>query len=389
MNIGKVNKILEEKFPIKEWESKVQDSRKQPVIPSSTIFKLTREMVLFGQKSSLEVDLFSRLDSSLKWHQSNREMVASDTTIPRVLEGFDCDSVRGILSEAYMVLEGEDTFGTILPSGRRIKIGIVDGSEFGGFLASVLIVVGGVNAPIDVELYSQGKELSATKIVLNRARDKLGRGFVEIILGDGLYINQYHLSQCKYGLGCEALVKTEDESLTIIQDAKGLFFRMESEAGDGIERVEGVDHNRCVRYKIIAGGSFRWQGLPFKLKVAYVWEEKLKPIKGRPDIEEFWVITTDESLTAEDMRELAHLRWEIENNLFKKLNTLVGSKRRNANNEKVKESFLLIWFVGFILLGFYIMCRKLKGESIPRESWKWVTQLLFLSLGSLVTTSPG
>ncbi|MDI6734640.1 MAG: hypothetical protein QME42_00345 [bacterium] len=185
MNIGKVNKILEDKFPLKEWENKVQDTRKQPVIPPSTIFKLVRETVLFGQKSSLEVDHFGRLSSSLKWHQSNRKIVASDTTILRVLEGFNCDKVREILNDAHMVLEDEDIFRTILPSGRRLKIGIVDSSEFGGFPASVLIVAGAVNAPLDVELYSRDKELLATKTVLNRAKDKLGKGFVDITLGDG------------------------------------------------------------------------------------------------------------------------------------------------------------------------------------------------------------
>ncbi|MDI6736478.1 MAG: hypothetical protein QME42_09875 [bacterium] len=80
----------------------------------------------------------------------------------------------------------------------------------------MLIVAGAINTPLDVELYSKGKELSATKTVLNRTKDKLGKGFVHIALGDGLYMNQYHLSQCKYEVGCEALVKTEDESLTII-----------------------------------------------------------------------------------------------------------------------------------------------------------------------------
>ncbi|MGD1017986.1 MAG: hypothetical protein ABSA12_01575 [Verrucomicrobiia bacterium] len=42
---------------------------------------------------------------------------------------------------------------------------------------------------------------------------------------------------------------------------------------------------------------------------------------------EFWVLTTDESLRAAEMRELAHARWAIENNGFKHSNAVVGSKR--------------------------------------------------------------
>jgi hypothetical protein len=37
--------------------------------------------------------------------------------------------------------------------------------------------------------------------------------------------------------------------------------------------------------------------------------------------EDFWVLSTDENFTGEQLRELGHIRWRIENNGFKQLNT--------------------------------------------------------------------
>jgi|Deesub1362A_J573_1020465.scaffolds.fasta_scaffold13436_1 hypothetical protein len=387
VTIGKFKQILKEKFPFKEWEKEVEDNRKRPIISVGTIFKLVTEMVIFEQQNLLEVDNFARRAEGLAWHKSNRKMVASDTTIQRSLEGFNCEVVRKILKDAQLVLEKERMGGIRLPSGRQLRFGVVDGSEFGGFPASVLTLVGMVNAPVDVELYSKGKELEATRNLLKRVGERFGNGFVDIISGDGLYMTKGHLLQCKEELGCEALIKTSDESLTIIQDAKGVFFGMGEERGDGIERIEGVDINRNLKYQVIAASGFSWQEIPFKLKVGYVREEQLKPKKGGCEVEEFWVITTDESLGAEDIRELAHKRWEIENNVFKRLNSLVKSKRRNTHKAKVKEAFLLMWFVGLILLGFYIMWMKLVGMSRPRQTWKTIAKELLLSLGSLISST--
>jgi len=41
---------------------------------------------------------------------------------------------------------------------------------------------------------------------------------------------------------------------------------------------------------------------------------------------ETWIITTDLSLDFEEAREAAHLRWQIENNEFKRLSHHAGTK---------------------------------------------------------------
>lgn len=374
INIGKFKQILEENFPIKKWERKLHDKRKRPIIPAGTIFKLAREMVFLGQRSLLSVDEFGKKGWALKWHKSKRKDVASDTTMERSLEGFEIEELREILRESYECLGNMGGSYKILPSGKRMKVGIVDGSDFGGFRSVVFTIGGLVNSPLDLEPYSMGKELNSTKILLSRVKTRFGRGCVDIILEDGLHLTKDNILQCKTELGTEVLLKTKEENLSIIQDARGLFFRGEAEIDDGIERVEGIDTTRMVEYRITACAGFRWQDIPFEFKVAHVFERKIKPIKGRPDVEEFWVVTTDTSLSAEDIRELAHFRWEIENNTFKRLNFLVGSKRSYIRNANVKKVLLLIWFIGLILFGFCMMMRKLEGEKRPKETLRTMVE---------------
>jgi IS4 transposase len=107
-----------------------------------------------------------------------------------------------------------------------------------------------------------------------------------------------------------------------------------------------------VQYGVTTAGDSQWHGLT--LKVAHVIERFLKPKRGHPDISEFWVITTDEKLSAEDMRELAHLRWSIENRSFRRLNHLVRSKRHVTNNPHVREALLGLWFIGLNLFGLLL-----------------------------------
>jgi hypothetical protein len=80
--------------------------------------------------------------------------------------------------------------------------------------------------------------------------------------------------------------------------------------------------------------------------VAWVRERFLKPQAGHPAETTFWVITTDETLSAEDLREVAHARWWIENGVFRRLSGLVDSKRRPTANAHVREALMGLWFWG-------------------------------------------
>lgn len=386
MNIGNFGQFCEENFPLQKWKSKVKDGRKQPHIPPSTVFKSVMEMVPLSQKSLLTVDQFSRTEAAKKWHNSKRAMVVSDTTLANSLATFDLNILRSIGVDSYRSLKCANALSLKLPSGRRLRVGVVDGSDFGGLFASVFAVTSDkVDAVIDLKRCKYGKELPTTRELLGNLKRKLGADFVDIVVGDGLYITRGHFLNCKRRLHCEALIKTtEEKSLSIIEDAQSLFSSVDPDIARNIERTSGTDLERGVEYRVRAAAGFSWRRLPFTLKVAYVWERHLKPRKGRPEIEEFWVITTDESLSTDDMRELAHRRWHIENNCFKRLNELVGSKRRFIRDEHTKEAALRIWFIGLTLFIFYLAHSGFAMMRIAyrgmKQTLKWVAQIMLASI---------
>lgn len=387
MNIGQFDQYCNEKFGIHGREQKIQDQRKRPVIPASTIVKSVREMPVLGQTSLLAVDQYARSAEALKWHKSKKEdMVVSDTTLPRVLDGMDRQPIVEMPYEVVKELDKEGHWDWKLSSGRKIRaVGITDGSNFGGFWASVLMLAGKSEAVVDLEPYEKrGKELAANRKVLRRASKKLGREFFDLILADGLYPTEKDFRLSRRELGSDLLVKTQEETLTVIQDARSLFFTRQGQVRQGMNQVEGFDSERQIQYEVVWAKGFQWQGLEYPLTVAWVRETFLKPAEGRPEVVEFWVLTTFEGLAGDELRELAHGRWRIENGIFKRLNALVESKRYASHSPKVQEMLLRLWMLGLTLLGAYLFEQGLnlikQTWKAMKITWRWITERMRLSL---------
>jgi len=381
MNIGQFRKYCTKNFNMGTWGGKIQDKRRRPEIPAGEIFESISYMPVLGQRSLLELDEFSRTPEARKWYGTDRDMVASDTTVERVAGGFMRQSIQDIGYEMIDSADQEALWDLKLPSGKKLRFGIVDGHWAGGLWASVLAVSGKTDGVVDLERYpGRGHELSATRRLLKRAFRKLGKGFFGIVAGDGLYATKEDFELC-LDHGSHLLVKTDEEGLAAIQDACYLF-RCE----DGLH-LEGSDAKRHMEYEVTWTEGIEWQGL--SLTVAHVEEHHLRPAKDEPEDIEFWVLTTATGFTGEDLRELAHLRWEIENNIFKRLNHLVGSKRPWSHKPKVMEMLLRIWMIGLTLLGAYLfqegwICFKQTWESV-KKTWRAVTRLMKRSLLLLAT----
>lgn len=384
MIMGKFTAFCNRTFPLRQWEARARDQRRRPQIAPSVVMRVVTEMVCLGQKSLLAVDQFVRTVQARRWHGSHRAMVVSDTTLERSLRGWDLAGTRQALTEALGVLEGQGRLESALPSGRRMRVGLVDSSEFGGFHGCVFAISGALDVAVDIQMHGRGKELEASAEVLQRCGAEVG---VEIVVGDALYLCAPHIQRCRQGLGAHALVKTRQQSLTIIQDAEGLF-QMPPQPADGIQRAEGIDRRAATRWRIRAAAGFRWQQMPYEFKVARVEEHRLKPAPGRAADEVFWVVTTDTSLSGQDMRQLAHRRWGIENNVFKRLNALVGSKRVSTHNQHVKEAQLLIWLLGLVMFGLWVVLRAAGatariGLAGAKLTWGMVARVLVGSLWTL------
>lgn len=387
MNIGRFDEYCNKNFGIRDREQKIRDKRKRPQIPTATILKSIREMPVLGQTSLLAVDQYARSLEARRWHKSMKEdMVVSDTTLPRVLKGVDRKPIMAMPYEVVKKLNEEGYWDWKLSSGRKIRAaGITDGSCFGGFWASVLMLAGRSEAVVDLEPYqSRGDELPASRRVVRRANEKLGKEFFDLVLTDGLYPTHEDFRLYQEELGSDLLVKTQEETLSVIQDARSLFFTHRGTVRHGMNRVEGLDVQRQVAYEVVWAEGFQWQGLAYPLTVAWVREKCLKPQKDRPEVVEFWIITTAQGYVGEELRELAHGRWRIENGVFKRLNALVASKRYASHHPKVQEMLLRLWMLGLTLLGVYLSEQGLKIAQQTWESmkvtWRWVTERMRLSL---------
>jgi len=196
----------------------------------------------------------------------------------------------------------------------------------------------------------RGHELAASRAVMARATERLGAGFATHLLYDGLMADRADFATARRQWGLHLVVKTSEQTLALVADSRALWSAMTSEQlrAAGVERVRGVDEARTVSYTVCAQGGMRWEELVFPLKLAWVCETHLKG-KYAGQSFEFWVMSTDESLGAEELRELAHARWAIENNGFKRTNAAVGSKQAYLKDAAAKEALLLLWGIGLAL----------------------------------------
>lgn len=375
-DIGQIVKTLKRRFHLEEYKERLADGRKRPQISAGTVGQAIIEMVPRKQQSLLAVDLAARDPETRAWFGSERAMVASDTTLFRSLASFNLEVVHEISWHlARSIGSSGRALRMELPSGRKARLGLLDGSVWGGFHGSVLTLAGrGLDVVAGYRMSpGRGHELTTSRGLLAEAHQQLGPGFVDLMVTDGEYMTKEDLEWCRGVGGFHLLVKTSEETLTVVQDARGLFFGNPSEFRRGLESAQGFDEQRGCGYKVTAAGDFEWQGVT--VKVAHVWERYLKPKKGHPKETEFWVITTDGSLSAEDMREAAHLRWHIENKTFRLLNHLVESKQRVTKDEHTREALLGLWFIGLNLLGLVLACTR--RSSLPevyrraKLTWGW------------------
>lgn len=371
MNIGSFKQYREENFGARKWGEIIRDKRKRPQITGLQVVESVLHMPVLGQKSFLEVDEFLRTQGARKLYGSQRESVASDTTLERVVERLDVQSLKSLSYEIVDKADEQALWDLKLPSGRKLRLGILDGHWAGGAWVSVLAVQGKTTGVVDLEQYAgRGHELAASRCVLKRAFQKHGKGFFGIVAGDGLYASQEDFRLC-ISQGSHLLVKTDEVSLTVIQDAKYLFA-----CGHGTQS-SGWDRERKMDYETKRIEGLDWQGL--KLTLVHVKERKENELKGT----EFWIMTTAVDYHGEDLRELAHLRWKIENNVFKRLNQMMGSKRCFSHKPKVMTLLLSIWMMGLTLLGAYLnelgWKTKQNWETMKR-TWHTVVRRMRASL---------
>jgi len=317
-----------------------------------TITLLMIGSLALRKRSFHQIDLSAREPQMKAWLGSDRRMVASDATLWRVLPRMDRARLREELQQANLMLR-QQGHGTIeLPGGRRIRAAAIDGTHVGGREASVLELLGSHAAVLDLEpSRGRGHELATGERLLRRAAQRHGHGFIQIVLADGLYPTEPMMRLCRQELGVHLLVKTQElDSLLILKGAEAIFNA--PQMSRDVEHVKGTDGVRGMAYELWAAGGFTHGQFPHKLKVARL---RIRMLKGprKSKTETWWIVTTDETLTAEQMRELAHRRWSIENHTFRAMNGHMNTKHvwtRGKSAEQTFEALMLLMALAFTLV---------------------------------------
>lgn len=355
-SLADFSQFCNDQFHLRRKARTLSEFRKNPQIPMSTLFLFLVGSLAMRRKSFHQIDLFGRQKEVRQWLGTDRALVASDATFWRVLPGMKREEVREFLHDAAVLLRHKGHGRIALPQGRVLRVAAVDGSALGGRYASVLEILGTHAAVVDLEpCENRGKELPASEALLRRVFQRHRKGAPDIVLGDGLYMTQGMIELCRTELGTHLLVKTTEEDSLILLRTANFVLEEADESAREVERARGVDDLRGIEYQVEAVSGLRHGGSSHPLKVARVKMTRLKgPYRGAN--ETFWIVTTDASLTAEQMRELAHLRWSIENHAFRALSAAVDSKHvwtRGARSAETYEVLMLLMFLAFTLVLAY------------------------------------
>jgi hypothetical protein len=388
-NIKAIKKLLTA-YGIPKSVKSLSDKRRKRQIPLSHIYYSIFFMVLLNIKSFLQTDQLMREKAIKSFLASKRKMVVSDSTIIRNLEyNFELKELQKMNYEVFKRIEESGYFDYQFQSERRKRrIAVIDGTGYGKYLVVRITIIGEkILFPLDLRIMKKkGKELPEAEKLIDQVVGILKKSFVDIVIVDGLYKSQHFIRNCLKN-GIHVLIKSGEERLSIIKDAKGMF---DTESiRKGLEQNNGFDEKRMVKYEVIAVSDMKFDGVDAPMKVARVTEQNIKT----DETTSFYAITTDVSLNALEMREASHSRWKIENNDFRQLNSLCKSKhdyfkRDNQNNAMIK--LLLIFFLAFAILNIYkdkILSqieKKAKDEKETYEYAKWtllyVCRLIYNSL---------
>ncbi len=352
----KLEKFYEYDLGMKPLFENLCDNRTHPQIPAEHIAKSIIYMPPLNLQSMLAVDQYARIERFRDIIGSKRPIALSDTTLQRVLPKLELEPIHRIQQFTYSQIVKRGLSKFQLPTGKKLRIGVADGSGFGHDFASVVAIIGNEGIyPLHAHAFKKhGKELPSSRAAISHLTKILSKSWCDVLVYDGLDLVKKDFSLAKEKHGFDLVVKTSEVSSRLIQDASSFLF---SNNPDVVSDT-GIDTYRKVKFDIKVIRGFIWKGLDYPLSIAAVTEVKLNPKPGEPTSEVFYVVTTKQDLTPDEMRIIAHARWEVENNVFKRLNSLIKSKSVHSHNFSTLIVLLLLWLIGLSLLQMFILVLK-------------------------------
>ena len=360
------------------------DIRMHPRIRLKDILISVFLMPFWGITALLRLDFHLRSPKMLRLFRcpKNKKVVVSDTTVARILSWLDPqDSRYALLAPTATLNEQRLLLRQLTPEGPYRRLGVFDGSQMGDHYLVAALLCGKVNSPILVEpCKGRGHELKTTQRLLPITHQLLGPAAPQLWLLDAMYFSQQTFKIVR-DQPAHLLIKysPHDESVDtklfrdVLEDAKYLF-AANTKAIDAVETAKGFDSNRWCSWSM-KKTSAEFAGYP--VNIFFLTEDYPKRIKNTHT--ETWIITTDLSLEFEEAREAAHLRWQIENNEFKRLSHLAGTKTVYFKDPRPFFSMLRLFCLALTLFDmfFYILQRKEDDSKALMQGCKFTWKSAF------------
>lgn len=375
----RISTIIQKRLKLPQKTTIFTDIRKAPQIPLSSIILSFCLMPFLNIKSMLMLDCLNRLDRVKQLFSpflQKRKMVCSDSTLQRVARWLkEGETEQFLLSLLPLYRKRKLTSHRLIPDAPPRRIGIIDGSCMGNHWVLGYAMVGADNLryPLVVDgLPGKGHELPYAKRLIQRLPSLLGSEKPQLLLYDSLALNapMFHSARNE---DMHLLVKSSDPKFRdVLKDAQLLF-----DKGDHtmFTTYSGFDSNRLCSWTLeVTSDTFA----DYPVYIAHLVEEYSK--RSDNSHEEAWIITTDLSLSPEEIREAAHVRWSIENDCFKKLSTLAGTKRFHFKEQKPFLAMLRLFCfsVTAFELALYMIKQNPKDYQRFRDGMKETTATLFV-----------
>ena len=364
------------------------DIRTHPRIHLKDILISVFLMPYWGLTALLRLDFHLRTPQMLRLFRcpTNKRVVVSDTTIARVLSWLNPQDSRQTLLAALSPLNKKGLLQRRLaPQGPSRRLGVLDGSQMGKHYLVAALLCGQLNYPVLTEpCKGRGHELKTTQHFLPILHQLLGSSAPQLWLLDALYFNQPIFRTARDQLQ-HLLIKyspQQDEVDTklfrdVLEDARALF-AAPSAAIEPVEEKHGFDSKRWCSWSM-KKTSAEFAGYP--VNIFFLVEDY--PKRKENAHPETWIVTTDLCLDFEEAREAAHLRWQIENNEFKRLSHHTGTKTLYFKDPRPFFTMLRLFCLALAVFDafFYILQRNQAASKALMQGCKFTWKSAFSQMG--------
>ncbi|MFH1613513.1 MAG: transposase [Planctomycetota bacterium] len=203
-----------------------------------------------------------------------------------------------------------------------------------------------IDLPLDIEPILAGEnEVVAAKRIVQRLCDSYTR-FFDVVVADALYMEGPFVNFC-LGRGKDVIIVLKNNYPSLIEDAQGLFSRMEPE----IWHING----RTIQVWDLDGFTADTIDVPLRvLHTIETYTEKVEEngqIIERKVTKSWWWATTipQPRLRTKHLWKIGRSRWQIENNIFNSLSQHWSLNHCYKHDPVAIVNFVLMLFIVFTL----------------------------------------